>query len=167
MNIIVAVDENWGIGKNNDLLFHLPEDMKFFRSMTVGKCVICGKNTLLSFPGGIPLPDRKHFVLTHSTFPESDQLVVVDSLEKLFTLISHLPEDEVFVIGGESVYRQLLPYCKKAFVTKIFKTDTEATVFFPNLDEHPDFVLSDEGEKLLSKKEIEYAFQVYTNKKRI
>ncbi len=165
MNIIVAVDGHWGIGKNNDLLFHLPEDMKFFRSMTVGKNVICGKNTLLSFPGGNPLPDRKHFVLTHSSFPETDQLVTVDSLEKLFSEISSIPEDDVLVIGGESVYRQLLPYCKKAYVTKIFETDPDATVFFPNLDEHPDFEQTDAGEKLLSKKGIEYSFCVYTNKK--
>lgn len=165
MNLIVAVDENWGIGKNNDLLFHIPEDMKFFRSMTIGKNVICGKNTLLSFPGGQPLPDRKHFVLTHGTFPANDRIVTVDSLEKLFALIFDIPEDDLWVIGGESVYRQLLPYCKKAYVTKIFQADPEATVYFPNLDESPDFSLTDPGEKLLSKKGIEYAFQVYTNQK--
>ena len=154
MNIIVAVDERWGIGKNNDLLFHVPEDMKFFRSMTLGKTVVCGKNTLFSFPGGQPLPDRMHFVLTHGTLEESDQLIAVDSLEMLFSKISELPEEDVFVIGGESVYRQLLPYCKKAYVTKIFQTDRDATVFFPNLDEHPDFELTESGEILLSKKGI-------------
>ena len=165
MNIIVAVDECWGIGKDNDLLFHVPDDMKFFRAMTIGKNVVCGKNTLLSFPGGNPLPDRKHFVLTHGALNESELLVAVDSVEKLFEVISSIPEDDVLVIGGESVYRQLLPYCKKAFVTKIYKTDPDATVFFPNLDDHPDFELTDCGEKLLSKKDIEYAFSVYTNKK--
>ena len=165
MNIIVAVDECWGIGKNNDLLFHIPEDMKFFRSMTVGKNVICGKNTLLSFPGGKPLPDRKHFVLTHGSLPESDQLVVVASLDDLLADIAELPEDDVIVIGGESVYRQLLPYCKKAYVTKIFKSDPEATVFFPNLDVHSDFELTDAGERLISKNGLEYAFLTYTNKK--
>ena len=165
MNIIVAVDECWGIGKNNDLLFHIPEDMKFFRSMTVGKNVICGKNTLLSFPGGKPLPDRKHFVLTHGSLPESDQLVVAASLDDLLADIAELPEDDVIVIGGESVYRQLLPYCKKAYVTKIFKSDPEATVFFPNLDEHSDFELTDAGERLISKNGLEYAFLTYTNKK--
>lgn len=165
MNIIVAVDDHWGIGKNNDLLFHIPEDMKFFRAMTIGKNVICGKNTLLSFPDAKPLPDRKHFVLTHGSFPESQQIVIVDSLEKLFSEIASVPEDDVLVIGGESVYRQLLPYCKKAYVTRIYKTDPDATVFFPNLDEHPDFELTEAGEKLLSKKEIEFSFNVYTNKK--
>ncbi len=165
MNLIVAVDEKWGIGKNNDLLFHVPEDMKFFRKMTSGKTVICGKNTLLSFPGGNPLPNRKHYVLTHGTLPESDQLVAVSDLDSLFSMISHLPEDEIFVIGGENVYRQLLPYCKKAYVTKIFKTDPDATVFFPNLDRTDDFALTDAGEKLISQNGIEYAFKVYTNTK--
>ena len=167
MNIIVAVDEKWGIGKNNDLLFHIPEDMKFFRSMTVGKNVVCGKNTLLSFPGGNPLPDRKHFVLTHGTLEETEQLVAVESVDKLLDLISDIPEDDVLIIGGESVYRQLLPFCKKAYVTKIFETDAEATVFFPNLDEHDCFVLTDCGERVVSKKGLEFAFQVYTNKKYI
>ena len=165
MNVIVAVDEKWGIGKNNDLLFRVPEDMKFFRSMTLGKNVICGKNTLLSFPGGKPLPDRKHFVLTHSALSANDQLFTADSLDKLLNLIKDLPEDEVFVIGGESVYRQLLPFCKNVFLTKIFQYDPEATVFFPNLDENDDFVLTDPGERLVSKNGIEYAFQVYTNTK--
>lgn len=164
MNIIVAVDEKWGIGKNNDLLFHVPEDMKYFRSMTSGKTVICGKNTLLSFPGGNPLPKRKHFVLTHGSLPENDQLVSVGSLDTLLEMIKDLPEEEVFVIGGESVYRQLLPYCKKAYVTKFFKTDPNATVFFPNLDEDPNYILSDPGERLLSQNGIEYAFQIYSNK---
>lgn len=165
MNAIVAVDERWGIGKNNDLLFHVPEDMKFFRSMTIGKAVICGKNTLLSFPEGKPLPDRKHYVLTHSAFPETDQLVAVDSLDKLFDKIKGLPEDDVLVIGGESVYKQLLPYCRKIFVTKIFQADPEATVFFSNLDEHPDFELTEAGERLISKNGIAYSFLTYTNKK--
>lgn len=164
MNLIVAVDNHWGIGKNNDLLFHVPEDMKFFRSTTAGKTVVCGKNTLLSFPNASPLPNRKHFVLTHGSLPENEQITLVNSLEKLFECISDIPEDDVFVIGGESVYRQLLPYCKRAYVTKFFQVDPEATVFFPNLDEHPDFLLSKQGEKLLSKTGIEYAFLVYANK---
>jgi len=133
--------------------------------MTIGKNVICGKNTLLSFPGGNPLPDRKHFVLTHARFPENDQLVAVDSVENLLKQTSDIDDDDLLVIGGESVYRQLLPYCKKAFVTKIFKKDPEATVFFPNLDDDPNFVLTEAGERTLSKNGIEFAFQVYSNRK--
>ncbi len=164
MNLIAAVDQNWGIGKDNDLLFRIPEDMKFFRSMTIGKNVVCGKNTLLSFPGGNPLPDRKHFVLTHGHLPQNENLVVLSSLEALFSAIQEIPEDEVLVIGGASVYSQLLPYCKKAYITKIFASDPDAQQFLPDLDHSPDFALCECGEKLVSKNGLEYAFCVYENK---
>ncbi len=163
MNLIVAVDENWGIGKGNDLLFRIPEDMKFFRSVTVGKNVVCGKNTLLSFPGGKPLPDRKHFVLTHSDLPYHENLEVVRSLEELEEKISSLPEDEVILIGGASVYRQLYKKCKKAFVTKILAKDKEADTFFPDLSADPDFFLEEEGKVMVSKNGLSYRFCVYSN----
>lgn len=166
MNLIAAVDENWGIGKNNDLLFRIPEDMKFFRSKTIGKNVICGKNTLLSFPGGKPLPERKHFVLTHANFSEEENLFLVKSLEELFSAIQGIPEEELFVIGGASVYNQLLPYCKKAYITKIFASDPEAEQFLPNLDSHPDFSLVESGERLVSKNGLSYSFLVYENNKK-
>ena len=165
MNLIVAVDENWGIGKKNDLLFHVPEDMKFFRKTTLEKNVICGKNTLFSFPGSKPLPKRKHFILTHQKLEENDNLVVASSVDDLMEKIKDLPSDDVFVIGGESVYRQLLPFCKKAFVTKFLASDPEADTFFPNLDNHPDFILTDAGEEFISENGIKYRFTVYENKK--
>ncbi len=165
MNLIVAVDENWGIGKKNDLLFHVPEDMKFFRKTTLEKNVICGKNTLFSFPGSKPLPKRKHFILTHQKLEENDNLVVASSVDDLMEKIKDLPSDDVFVIGGESVYRQLLPFCKKAFVTKFLASDPEADTFFPNLDNHPDFILTDAGEELISENGIKYRLTVYENKK--
>jgi dihydrofolate reductase len=161
MNLIVAVDENWGIGKGNDLLFHIPEDMKFFRSTTIGKNVVCGKNTLLSFPGGKPLPQRRHFVLTHGMLQKDENLVVIHSVDELMDRISHLPEDEVFVIGGGSVYRQFLHLCKKIYVTKIYASDPDADVFFPNLDEDPSFCLAESGERLISKNGLSYSFCIY------
>lgn len=164
MNLIAAVDENWGIGKNNDLLFRIPEDMKFFRSKTIGKNVICGKNTLLSFPGGNPLPDRKHFVLTHGTLPKQENLVAVNGLDDLFSAIQGIPEEEIFVIGGASVYSQLLPFCKKAYITKIFASDPEAEQFLANLDRDPDFSVVDPGEKLVSKNGLTYSFITYERK---
>jgi dihydrofolate reductase len=120
MDMIVAVDQNWGIGKGNDLLFHIPEDMKFFRQMTLGKNVVCGKKTLLSFPGGKPLPNRRHFVLTRGELEENENLVKVSSIDDLFQKIGEIPTDDVMVIGGESVYRQLLPFCKRIYVTRIY-----------------------------------------------
>lgn len=164
MNLIVAVDLNWGIGKGNDLLYHIPEDMKFFRSKTIGKNVVCGKNTLLSFPGSKPLPNRKHFVLTHTLLAESENLILVNSLDQLEKELRDLPQEDVFVIGGASVYRQLLKKCKFAYVTKIFAEEKEADTFFPDLSTNPDFVLIDAGERLTSKCGLEFAFQVYENK---
>lgn len=164
MDLIVAVDEKWGIGKDNDLLYHVPEDMKFFRSKTVGKNVICGKKTLMSFPGGNPLPNRKHFVLTHGSLQEDENLVAVSGAEQLEELIRDLPEDEVLLIGGESVYRQFYKKCKHAFVTKIFSSEKEADVFFPNLDEDPDFELITPVEILTSKNGIRFSFLTYRNR---
>ena len=114
MNLIVAVDSEWGIGRNNELLFHLPEDMKFFRATTIGHNVICGKNTLMSFPGSKPLPKRRHFVLTHGELPQNEQLIVVRDLHDLEEKMKSFSDECFFVIGGASVYRQLYQKCKKA-----------------------------------------------------
>lgn len=163
MNAIVAVDRNWGIGKNNDLLFSIPEDLKNFRNLTFGKNVICGRKTLISFPGQKPLPGRRHFVLTHSDLEESENLTVVHSLDELFSKIREIPEDDVFVIGGESIYRQLLPCCKKVFVTKIFASDPAADVFFPDLDRESAFRVASAGEETLSRNGLKFAYFVYEN----
>ena len=163
MDLIVAADARWGIGKNNELLYHIPEDMRFFRKMTVGKNVVCGRKTLLSFPGSKPLPGRRHFVLTRGDLPPKENLTVVHSLEELMKAIADLPEDEVFVIGGDSAYRQLYKFCKRAFVTKIFSDEKEADAFFPDLDQDPDFVLSDPGEIRTTDEGLRYAFTVYEN----
>ncbi len=165
MDMIVAVDRNWGIGKGNDLLFHIPEDMKFFRQMTLGKNVICGKKTLLSFPGGKPLPNRRHFVLTHGELDENECLVKVSSLDDLFDKIKDIPSGDVMVIGGESIYRQLLPFCEKVYVTKIDDEDPEADVFFPCLDHDKNFVLLDNGEETVSQNGKKFCFTVYENTK--
>lgn len=166
MDLIVAVDENWGIGKGNDLLFHIPEDMKFFRNTTTGKTVICGKNTLLSFPGSRPLPNRLHLVLTKSGVDPDENIISFSDLDSLLSYVDSHSDEEYFVIGGESVYRQLYKKCKKAFVTKIFDSSKEADVHFPNLDLDPDFVVVSEGERQESKNGIQFAFYVYENKKR-
>lgn len=164
MDMIVAVDQNWGIGKGNDLLFHIPEDMKFFRQMTLGKNVVCGKKTLLSFPGGKPLPNRRHFVLTHGELEENENLVKVSSIDDLFQKIGEIPTDDVMVIGGESVYRQLLPFCKRIYVTRIYDSDPEADVFFPCLDEDASFGLSYEGEETVSQNGKKFRFTTYEKK---
>lgn len=138
MNIIVAVDTEWGIGKNNGMLFHLPADLKYFKEKTYGKIVVMGGNTLLSFPGSKPLPGRRNIVLTDVY--ERDDCEVYKSLPELLAVLKTLPEDDIFIVGGAMFYKTMLPYCKKAYVTKIDATG-DATHFFPNLDVNPDFNL--------------------------
>ncbi|MBE5753725.1 MAG: dihydrofolate reductase [Clostridiales bacterium] len=145
MNAIVAVDKKWGIGKDNDLLFSIPEDMKFFRTTTSGKVVVMGANTLRSFPGGNPLKNRTNIVL--STTIKRDDCVVVDSLDKLLQEIKKYPKDEVYLIGGARLYKTLLPYCEKVLVTKV-DADGDAEVFFDNLDKNENFKCVYESETL-------------------
>lgn len=134
MNLIVAVDKNWGIGRQDRLLFRISEDMKRFRALTLGKTVVLGRRTLQTFPGGRPLDNRTNIILTQNPEYNADSAIICHSLSSLGALIRDLESDDVLVIGGASVYNQLLPYCREAFVTKI-DGDVEADCFFPNLDE--------------------------------
>ncbi|MBQ3729268.1 MAG: dihydrofolate reductase [Spirochaetales bacterium] len=136
MQAILHCDRNWGIGKRNDLMFHLPKDMKFFRITTTNKVVVMGSNTLLSFPGGKPLRGRTNIVL----WPGGDEnrareggFVMVQSLPELFREIAKYPPQDVYVIGGAMMYHTLLPYCDKVLLTKV-DADGQAEVFFDNLD---------------------------------
>lgn len=133
MKAIVAVDKKWGIGKKNDLLFSLPEDMKYFREKTLNKVVVMGSNTLKSFPNGKPLKNRTNIVL----FPggeKRDDCTVVESLEELSAELKKYPADDVFIIGGAMFYKTMLPYCSEVLVTKV-DADGGAEVFYENLDE--------------------------------
>ena len=134
INCIVAVDRNWGIGKNNDLLFNLKEDMKFFREKTKDKIVFCGWNTLLSFPGSKPLKGRSTIVLCPKEVERDDCFCIHDFDEAVRLLKELSKTQEVFVIGGAMVYKSMLPYYDRIFVTKVDAEDLEATAFFPNLD---------------------------------
>ncbi len=142
MKAIFHTDNKWGIGKNNELMFSLPKDMKFFRETTMGKIVVMGSKTLLSFPNGKPLKNRVNIVLC----PEDVEGVqTVHNLDELFAEAGKYPPDDVFVIGGASVYRALLPYCTEALVTKV-EEDGGADVFVPDLDADENFSLIFESE---------------------
>ena len=135
MKAIVAVDKKWGIGKKNDLLFHLPEDMKYFKEKTLNKVVVMGSNTLKSFPNGNPLKNRTNIVL----FPggeKRDDCIVVDSLDELKAELKKYPADDVYIIGGAMFYKTMLPYCTEVLATKV-DADGCAEVFYENLDENP------------------------------
>ena len=143
MIAILHADKKWGIGKKNDLMFRLPLDMKFFRETTSGKIVCKGYNTLLSFPGSKPLKNRTNIVLCEDGLsPEG--CIAVHSVPELLATVKQYNKDDVFVIGGASVYRTLLPYCEKVYLTKV-DADGGAEVFFPDLDKDENFVLVSES----------------------
>lgn len=145
MKAIVAVDSKWGIGKNNGLLFRLPKDMAFFKQTTTGKVIVMGANTFLSFPCGA-LPNRTNIVLDDKG-RNFEGATVVTSLDALLQTVANYNTDDVFVVGGASVYKLMLPYCSEAYVTKV-QADGGAEVFFPNLDEMPDWKLARQSEEV-------------------
>ena len=159
MNIILAVDKNWAIGKNNKLMFSIPQDMKFFRETTTGKVVVMGRKTLESFPGGQPLKKRVNIVLTSDKNYHVNGADIVHSIDALLEELKKYPAEDIYVIGGESIYRQLLPYCDKAYVTKI-EHAYDADTFFPNLDEDPQWRMTKTSDEQ-TYFDLEYEFTIY------
>ena len=141
MNLIVAVDKNWAIGKDNKLLVSIPQDMKFFRETTMGKVVVMGRKTLESFPGGQPLKKRTNIVITRDENYSVKDAIVVHSVEEALEELKNYNSEDVYVIGGDSIYRQMLPYCDVAHVTKIDHA-YEADTYFPNLDEKEEWLVT-------------------------
>ena len=178
MKAIVACDKNWGIGKGNDLLFHLPGDMAYFRKTTKGGIIIIGRRTLESFPGGRPLPDRVNIVITRNKDYQAEDCIVCHSPEEAALVAATLdfegafasglnaepeaPEEKIFVCGGGQIYEMMMPYCEKVLVTKI-DAEAEADTFFPNLDADPDFELVRESEPR-EENGISYRFTQYERK---
>lgn len=163
MNLIVAVDKNWGIGLNNKLLISIPEDMKFFRETTSGKTVIMGKNTLKSFPNSRPLKNRVNIVVTHDQSFKVEGATIVHSIEDALNAVKDIDTNDVYIIGGASIYKQMLPYCDVAYVTYIdyeYAADTN----IPNLDNETGWILSEESEEQ-TYFDIEYYFRKYVKSK--
>ena len=162
MNLIVAVDKNWAIGKENKLLVSIPQDMKFFRETTIGKVVVMGRKTLETFPGGQPLKQRTNIVLTTDKNYSVKDAIVVHTIDELLEELKKYNDEDIFVIGGESIYRQMLPHCKLAHVTKINHA-YEADTYFPNLDEMEDWYVA---ETMMSGEEdgIAYEMLLYRRK---
>ena len=159
MNCIVAVFGNWAIGYENKLLARNPIDMAYFKEKTIGKVVVMGRKTLESFPGGLPLKERTNIVLTTDPNYKVPGAMVVSSFEVLDRKLEKYNPEDVFVIGGESVYRQLLPKCKKVYVTKV-DNHFEADTWFPNLDELEEWELIFQGEEQ-AYKELKFRFTIY------
>lgn len=161
MKLIVAVDEKWGIGKNGDLLLSIPDDMMYYRATTRGKVVVMGYTTLLSLPNSKPAPARLNLVLCDIEGMRVPGAVVCGSMEQLLRLIGCFHPDDVFDVGGGSMYRQLMPYCSDAHITKM-RFDGEADTFIPNLDELDGWRIADESE-LKDHEGLKYSFVVYHN----
>lgn len=160
--LIYSADENWAIGKNNDLLVRIPEDLKDrFKALTLDKTVVMGKNTLLSLPGQKGLPRRKNYVLTKNNDFTCENVAVVHSLDELFGELESSDTD-IFIIGGGTVYDQLMPYCKGAFVTKILEK-FDADTFVCNLDENKSWSVIKESDILQSVAGVRYQYVDYIN----
>lgn len=156
MNVIVAVDENWAIGKDGDQLVYLKEDLKRFRTLTGGHTVILGRKTLATFPGGRPLKNRRNLILSRNPQFQAEGAEVFSSVEELVKQA----DKDAFVIGGASVYEQLLPYCDTAYITKIhaaFPADT----YFPDLDRSDQWQVTEESESL-EQDGISYHYVTYS-----
>lgn len=160
MNLIVAVDRNWAIGKDNKLLVSIPDDMKFFRETTTGKVVVMGRKTLESFPNGKPLKNRVNIVLTRDINYKVNDAIVVHSKEELSKELEKYNTDDVYIIGGESIYRMMLDECSRAYVTYVDYA-YDADTFFPNLDEDATWKLAEESEEQ-TYYDIEFYFRTYT-----
>lgn len=159
ISAIVAVDNNWGIGFNGDLLEHIPEDLRRFKELTFNKVVIMGRKTWDSLPKK-PLPNRLNLVITRQG-RFIDEMTVFLSLEEIISRLNHLDnEDHWFIIGGGEIYKTLLPFCDNVYVTKIFKTYDKVDTYFPNLDNDPNWEIKEQSE-VKTYKDIQYQFQLY------
>lgn len=163
MNCIVAVDRNWAIGNKGKLLVSIPADHKMFRQETLNKVVVYGRKTLETFPLSQPLDRRTNIILSRNQDYEVKGALVVHSVEELLKELENYPSEDVYIIGGDSIYRQLLPYCDIAHVTFV-DFAYEADAFFPNLEEDPDWEVTAESDEQ-TYFDIPYTFVKYERKR--
>lgn len=162
MKLILAADEKWAIGKDNNLLCHIPGDLKYFKEQTLGKTVVMGRKTLETLPGKKGLPGRNNIVMTTDPDYTAENAKVVHSREELFDALSGIDPDDIMIIGGAKVYNDFLPLCDTCYITKIYE-DFDGDRFFVNLDEDPDFVSTELG-PVHEENGIRYQFFKYDRK---
>ena len=163
MNMIVAADKNWGIGKDGQLLTHLSGDLKYFKERTMGKAVVMVRKTLESLPGGRPLPGRTNIVLTANPDYKKEDCVIVHNKEELCEKCAEFPADGVMIIGGAPLYNELMEQCDSLFITKIYE-EFEADAFIKNADELPDYKVVWQSE-MQEEHGIKYQFFEYKREK--
>ena len=159
MRAIVCADKNWGIGYKNRLLVSIPSDMKFFRETTTGKVIVMGRKTLESFPNGMPLKNRINIVLTRDRNYEAKGAVIVHDEEELMNELGKYDTEQIYIIGGESVYKMMLSHCDKIYVTKVDRV-FQADTYFPNLDEMSEWKMTQESEEQTCF-DLEFCFTTY------
>lgn len=162
MKMIVCVSENFGIGLNNELLFSLPPDMKFFRETTMGKVIIMGRGTLDSFPGGKPLKNRTNIVLTRDRDFSREGAIVFNSKEEILRFTEQFAPDDVYVIGGGQIYEMFRDVCSEILITKVRKS-VPADTFFFDIDSDGNWYLENESE-LMEHEGISFSFCTYRRK---
>ena len=161
MNLIAAVDMENGIGLGGHMLYEIPEDLAYFKQMTYGKVVVMGRATLLTLPHQKPLPGRTNIVLTTSMKMKSDSLILCHSLQALFETLASYASDDIFIIGGETVYAQLMRYCEKAYITKI-QSALPADRHFPPIEKSENWALSSES-GIKECNGLRFTYQMYVN----
>lgn len=164
MNLIVAVDNNWAIGYKNKLLVSIPADLKMFQEKTTGKIVVLGRKTLETFPYRMPLKNRTNIILSTNSDYQVGNAIVVHSRGDLLKELRQYKSSDIYIIGGESIYRMMLPYCDIAYVTKINHA-YEADSYFPNLDQDQEWKITSNNKKQIYAN-ITYRFEKYERKKR-
>ena len=161
MNFIVAVDNNWAIGKNNGLLYSIKKDMEYFKNITLGKIVVMGEATLKSFPGSKPLKNRTNIVLSNNPNFVCENSIVMNSIEMLFEQIKKYNGDDVFVIGGASIYNQLIPFCKYGYITMI-DAEEPADKYITNIERLDNWKLIEKS-KNYYENNLNFTFNKYEN----
>ena len=163
MRMIAAADRKWGIGKDGKLLVSIPADMKYFQAQTTGHTVIMGRKTLESFPGGKPLKNRRNIVLTRQKDFFCEGAEIAGSVEEVLEMIRDTSSDEVYCIGGAEIYRQFLPHCDTALITRLDHVyDSDA--YFPDLDQDPEWELTEESDEQVFF-DLTYHFCIYRRKR--
>lgn len=164
LSIIACYGYNYEIGKDNDLIFKISEDLKFFKEQTMGKPMVMGYNTFMSLKNGKPLPGREHIILTNShadDFKNTEHVIALKSLDDILDYIKNI-KSEVMIIGGASVYKQLIEYTKVMYLTEVNQIDMTATAHFPKFDK------KEWETKVIYKSddldEIQYQRLIYTRK---
>lgn len=165
MNAIVCVDSRWGIGNKGELLVNIPADKRMFKELTTGGVVLGGRRTMEGLPGGTTLKGRTNIVLTSRKDYSFGDAIIVHSMEEALAELKKYPEERIYIVGGGKVYEQFLPYCDKAYVTKV-DYRYEADTFFPNLEKEADWVMTHDSEEQ-TYYDLEYYFTIYQRKKSV